>query len=223
MRSRSIALPVAALAAALALAGCHHAAAPASSSQPAAAVQLGPKPANPNLDYTAHIVTTMGTIDATLFPRRAPLTVGNFVGLADGTQAWRDPATGRIAHRPLYNGTTFHRVIAGFMIQGGDPLGTGMGTPGYQFKNEIVPSLTYDRPGRLAMANAGPNTNGCQFFITTTPQPHLNGGYTIFGQVTHGQKIVDAISKVPTNPANNRPLKPVVIQKITITTAARKS
>ncbi|MGH9536005.1 MAG: peptidylprolyl isomerase [Terriglobales bacterium] len=230
MRSRLIALSVAALAAALALAGCHHAAPPATSSAtnrataaPAATAQLGPKPANPKLDYTADIVTTMGAIEVTLFPRRAPLAVGNFVGLATGTQAWRDPATGQIMHRSLYSGTIFHRVIPGFMIQGGDPLGTGMGTPGYQFANEVSPSLTYDRPGRLAMANAGPNTNGSQFFITTAPQPHLNGGYTIFGQVIHGQQVVDAISKVPRNMQNNMPFKAVVIEKITVHTAPRRS
>ncbi|MGH9490712.1 MAG: peptidylprolyl isomerase [Terriglobales bacterium] len=217
MRFRS-AVPLAlAVLAALAFAGCHHAAAPASSAaQPAASAQLGPKPANPNLDYTADIITSMGDIQAQLFPRRAPLAVGNFVGLATGTQAWRDSATGKITRRPLYSGTIFHRVIPGFMVQGGDPLGTGMGTPGYEFPNETSPSLTYDRAGRLGMANAGPNTNGSQFFITTGPQPHLNGGYTIFGQVTAGQKVVDAISEVPRDMQNNRPLKPVVIEKITI-------
>lgn len=217
MRFRAAVFPALALLAALALAGCHRAAPPAGAASAPRAAQLGPQPANPNMHYTAQIITSMGTIDAQLFPRRAPLAVGNFVGLATGTQAWRDPATGQITHRPLYNGTIFHRVIPGFMIQGGDPLGTGMGTPGYEFKNETAPGLTYDRAGRLGMANAGPNTNGSQFFITTSPQPHLNGGYTIFGQVTQGQNVVDAISAVPRNLQDNKPLKPVTIQAIKIT------
>ncbi len=175
---------------------------------------LAPKPANANLNYTARIVTTMGTITAQLFPRQAPLAVGNFVGLATGTQPWFDLKTGRVSHQPLYNGTIFHRVIPGFMIQGGDPLGTGNGTPGYMFPDEQS-SLQYDRPGRLGMANAGPNTNGSQFFITVAPRPNLNGHYTIFGQVTAGQQVVDAISKVPRN-SHDRPLQPVQILRIEI-------
>ncbi len=190
---------------ALMLGACH-----SSSSGPV----TGPTPAPPG-NYSATIITNMGNIDIELFPQQAPLAVGNFVGLADGTQPWTNPATGQIEHKPLYNGTIFHRVIPGFMIQGGDPTGTGTGNPGYQFKNEIAPGLTFDRAGRVGMANAGPNTNGCQFFITTGPQPHLNGGYTIFGQVTKGQEVVDAISKVPRN-SSDRPLKPVVIEKIEV-------
>ncbi len=177
--------------------------------------KLGPQPAPPG-NYTATIETSLGNIEIELFPQQAPLAVGNFVGLAQGTQPWKNPKTGEIEHgKPLYNGTIFHRVIPGFMIQGGDPLGTGTGDPGYQFANEIVPGLGFDRAGRVGMANAGPNTNGCQFFITTGPQPHLNGGYTVFGQVTKGQSVVDAISNVPRN-RQDRPLTPVVIKTISI-------
>ena len=176
----------------------------------------GPSPAPPG-NYTADIRTDLGTITVQLFPRRAPLAVGNFIGLAEGTQAWRNPRTGMVeTHQPFYNGLTFHRVIPNFMIQGGDYLGNGTGDAGYEFKNEIAPSLTFDRPGRLAMANAGPNTNGTQFFITVAPYPSLNGNYTIFGQVTAGQNVADAISRVPTDPANNRPLTPVHIVSIVI-------
>ena len=132
---------------------------------------------------TAVFDTTMGTLRCKLFPKESPKTVANFIGLADGTKDWKDPATGQTKHGvPLYSGTIFHRVIPDFMIQGGDPLGSGFGDPGYKFADEIVPSLTFDRPGRLAMANSGPGTNGSQFFITEVPTPHLNGHHTIFGQ-----------------------------------------
>jgi peptidyl-prolyl cis-trans isomerase A (cyclophilin A) len=174
----------------------------------------GPKPAAGGR-YTAQIQTDMGEIDVELFPTQAPLAVGNFVGLATGKQAWLDPTTMQVVQKPLYNGTIFHRVIPGFMIQGGDPLGNGQGNPGYQFPNEISPDLKFDRAGRLGMANAGPDTNGSQFFITVAPQPHLDGGYTVFGQVTKGQDVVDAISKVPRDPSD-RPLTPIHIVKITV-------
>src|SRR5450755_1751010 len=131
---------------------------------------------------TAIIQTTVGNITCTLFPDKAPLTVANFIGLATGTKDWKDPKTGKMMHTPLYDGTIFHRVIPNFMIQGGDPIGTGSGDPGYSFKDETSPDVTFDRPGRLAYANAGPDTNGSQFFITEVPYPSLNGGYTIFGQ-----------------------------------------
>jgi cyclophilin family peptidyl-prolyl cis-trans isomerase len=132
---------------------------------------------------TAIIETTAGNITCTLFPGQAPLTVANFIGLSNGTKDWKDPKTGQTVHGvPLYNGTIFHRVIPNFMIQGGDPVGNGSGDPGYSFKDEFSPSLTFDQPGRLAMANSGPNTNGSQFFITEVPTPHLNGHHTIFGQ-----------------------------------------
>ena len=170
---------------------------------------------------TAVFRTTMGTLRCKLFPKEAPKTVANFIGLADGTRDWRDPATGNTNHRvPLYNGTIFHRVIPDFMIQGGDPLGTGTGDPGYQFADEIVPSLTFDRPGRLAMANAGPNTNGSQFFITEKPTPWLNGHHTIFGQCDDATvELVKKIARVPTGP-NNKPLTPVRIEKIVIERSA---
>jgi peptidyl-prolyl cis-trans isomerase A (cyclophilin A) len=176
----------------------------------------GPTPA-PAGQYTADIQTDFGTITVALFPDKAPLAVGNFIGLTEGTQAWRDPRSGAIEqHKRFYDGLTFHRVIPNFMIQGGDAMGNGSGSPGYQFANETSPDLLFDRPGRLAMANAGPDTNGSQFFITVAPYPSLNGNYTIFGQVLTGQSVADAISKVPTHPANNMPLTPVHIIKITI-------
>lgn len=186
------------------LAGCH--------SQPQVA---GPTPAAPG-NYTADIQTDLGTITVQLFPQQAPLAVGNFIGLAEGTQAWRDPASGQVeAHRRFYDGLIFHRVIPQFMIQGGDHLGTGTGDGGYAFANETTPALTFDRPGRLGMANAGPNTNGTQFFITVAPYPAGNGNYTIFGQVIQGQNVADAISQVPRD-SNDKPLTPVHIVKVTV-------
>jgi peptidyl-prolyl cis-trans isomerase A (cyclophilin A) len=166
---------------------------------------------------TAVFRTTMGTLRCKLFPKEAPNTVANFIGLADGTRDWKDPATGRAKHGvPLYNGTIFHRVIPDFMIQGGDPLGTGTGEPGYQFADEISLSLTFDRPGRLAMANAGPNTNGSQFFITEKATPWLNGHHTIFGQCDEASvELVKKIARVPRGPGD-KPLTPVRIQKIVI-------
>jgi peptidyl-prolyl cis-trans isomerase A (cyclophilin A) len=160
----------------------------------------------------------MGRIVCRLYSRLAPKTVANFVGLATGAKAWTNPATGKVEHgKSLYNGTTFHRVIPDFMIQGGDPLGTGEGGPGYQFNDEIVPSLDFSIAGRLAMANAGPNTNGSQFFITVSPQPQLDGHYSIFGQCTPDSIIVaETITDVPTDPDNNKPLSPVTLDKLTI-------
>ncbi|HVA63734.1 MAG TPA: peptidylprolyl isomerase [Terriglobales bacterium] len=186
------------------LAGCHRAAAVS-----------GPQPAGPG-NYTADIQTDLGTITVQLFAQQAPLAVGNFIGLAEGTQAWRDPRSGKVeTQQPFYNGLTFHRVIPQFMIQGGDAMGDGTGDGGYQFANETSPDLAFDRPGRLAMANAGPNTNGTQFFITVAPYPSLNGNYTIFGQVTQGQNVADAISQVPRD-SRDKPLTPVHIVKVTI-------
>src|SRR5579875_380577 len=170
-------------------------------------------PSEPGL--YAVIYTSMGNIVCRLFEKEAPKTVANFRGLATGTKAWTDSASGKIKHTPLYSGTTFHRVIPGFMIQGGDPLGTGEGTPGYQFEDEIDPNRSFDRPGLLAMANSGPNTNGCQFFITVAPAPHLNGHFSLFGEVVSGQDVADAISQVPRD-AEDKPLTPVKIIKITI-------
>ncbi|MGH9392846.1 MAG: peptidylprolyl isomerase [Terriglobales bacterium] len=192
------------LAGLLALGGCH-----------STAAVPGPTPA-PAGAYTADIQTTLGSITVQLFPQQAPLAVGNFIGLAEGTQAWRDPVSGKIEKgKPFYPGLVFHRVIPNFMIQGGDALGNGRGDGGYIFKNETTPALSFDRPGRLAMANAGPDTNGTQFFITVAPYPSLNGNYTIFGQVTQGQNVADAISQVPRD-GNDRPLTPVQIAKVTI-------
>ena len=163
----------------------------------------------------AIIYTSMGNIVCRLFEKEAPKTVANFRGLATGTKAWTDPKTGRVRHNPLYPGTTFHRVIPDFMIQGGDPAGDGTGSPGYKFDNETDPNLKFDRPGMLAMANSGPNTNGCQFFITVAPAEHLNGDYSIFGEVVSGQEVADAISKVPRN-AEDKPDTPVAIKAIVI-------
>jgi len=176
----------------------------------------------PAAEPTAVIETTMGNLRCKLFPKEAPKTVANFIGLADGTKDWTDPATGQTKHgAPLYSGTIFHRVIPGFMIQGGDPLGTGTGDPGYKFADEIVPSLTFDRPGRLAMANAGPGTNGSQFFITEVPTPHLNGHHTIFGQCDEASvDLVKKIARVPRN-ARDMPTTPVRINKIVIVKAAK--
>ncbi|MCM2324415.1 MAG: peptidylprolyl isomerase [Oligoflexia bacterium] len=167
-------------------------------------------------DRTAVLKTSAGDITVKLFADQTPKTVENFVGLATGKKAWTDPKTGKeIKGTPLYNGTIFHRVIPEFMIQGGDPLGTGTGGPGYQFEDETKPTDKFDRPGILAMANAGPNTNGSQFFITLKPTPWLNGRHTIFGEVTQGMDVVNKIVAEPRGP-NDRPEKPVTIQKITV-------
>jgi peptidyl-prolyl cis-trans isomerase A (cyclophilin A) len=164
----------------------------------------------------ATLQTSKGDVRIKLFPNHAPKTVANFVGLADGSQAWTDPQTGKqVEGRALYDGTVFHRVISGFMLQGGDPLGSGRGGPGYQFKDEFHPELSFDRPYLLAMANAGPGTNGSQFFITVGPTPHLNRRHTIFGEVVSGQDVVDAIAVTPTD-RSDRPLDDVVIQHIAI-------
>ena len=161
--------------------------------------------------------TTMGRITCQFFQRQAPKTVANFIALAEGTKDWIDPATGKKQHnKPLYNGTIFHRVIPNFMIQGGDPIGIGTGDPGYQFEDEFDPNLKFDLPGRLAMANSGPNTNGSQFFITEVPTPHLNQRHTIFGQCdTSSLDVVKAIARVAQD-SQNKPLTPVVLKKVTI-------
>jgi len=171
---------------------------------------------------TAVIDTTAGKMTCTLFPDKAPEGVANFIGLARGTKDWTNPMTGAKKHGvPLYNGTIFHRVIPEFMIQGGDPLGNGQGDPGYKFKNETSPDLRFDRPGRLAYANAGPDTNGSQFFITedVAHSAHLSGGYTIFGQCDDATvELVKKIARMPRD-ANDRPNDPVKINKITILNA----
>jgi peptidyl-prolyl cis-trans isomerase A (cyclophilin A) len=164
---------------------------------------------------TATLRTNHGTVVVRLFPDQAPKTVRNFVELAEGSREWTDPRTRRSASAKLYDGTIFHRVIPEFMIQGGDPLGTGTGGPGYKFGDEIHPDLAFDRPYLLAMANAGPGTNGSQFFITTAPTPWLNGKHTIFGQVISGSEVVEAISKVSTG-RNDRPVDDVVLESVAI-------
>lgn len=165
----------------------------------------------------AVIYTSMGNIICRLFEKQAPKAVANFRGLATGAKPWTDPVTGKVKHTPLYSGTTFQRVIPGFMIQGGDPMGTGEGSPGYTFEDEIDPNLNFDQPGVLAMANSGPNTNGCQFFITVAPASHLNGHYSIFGKVVSGQEVADQISTVPRD-NNDKPRTPVKILRIAIRT-----
>ena len=165
----------------------------------------------------ATLHTTEGTVRVQLFPDHAPKTVQNFVGLADGSGEWTDPNNGKKGDRPLYNGTVFHRVIKGFMIQGGDPLGTGTGGPGYRFKDEIHPELAFTKPYLLAMANAGPGTNGSQFFITVANTTHLTGKHTIFGEVADqdSRDVVDRIATTPTGQMD-RPRTDVVIDKIDI-------
>ena len=162
--------------------------------------------------------TTAGKLTCTLFPKQAPETVKNFIGLATGTKDWKNPVSHASKHGvPLYDGTIFHRVIPNFMIQGGDPAGDGTGDPGYTFKDEFSPDLTFDRPGRLAMANSGPNTNGSQFFITDVPTPHLNGKHTIFGQCDAASvELVKKMERMPRDPRNDRPFKPVKINHVTI-------
>jgi peptidyl-prolyl cis-trans isomerase A (cyclophilin A) len=164
---------------------------------------------------TATLRTNQGPIVIRLFPDHAPKTVRNFVDLAQGGREWTDPRTGSVTTGRLYDGTIFHRVIPNFMIQGGDPLGTGTGGPGYQFADEFHPELQFDRPYLLAMANAGPGTNGSQFFITTVPTPHLNRRHTIFGEVIQGQEIVDQISHTATD-GRDRPVKDVVLESVEI-------
>ena len=171
---------------------------------------------------TATLATNHGDIVIQLLPDHAPKTVENFVGLAEGTKEWLDPATGQVSGRPLYDGLTFHRVISNFMLQGGDPQGTGSGGPGYTFDDEFHPDLRFDRPYLLAMANAGLDpsgrgTNGSQFFITVVPTDWLNRKHTIFGEVTDADSkaVVDAIAATETD-GFDRPLEPVVITKVTI-------
>ena len=168
----------------------------------------------------ATLHTNQGDIKINLFGNHAPKTVANFVGLSDGTKEWTHPGTGQPGEGPLYNGVIFHRVISGFMIQGGDPLGQGFGGPGYQFGDEFHPELVFDKPYLLAMANAGPGTNGSQFFITVGPTPHLNRRHTIFGEVADAESraVVDKIAATPTG-RNDRPVEDVVINSIDIAAA----
>ncbi len=169
---------------------------------------------------TAVIDTTAGKLTCKLFPDKAPIGVANFIGLAKGTKEWTDPASGaKKTGVPLYDGTIFHRVIPDFMIQGGDPKGDGTGDPGYKFKNETSPDLAFDQPGRMAYANAGPDTNGSQFFVTEVPYPSLNGGYTIFGQCDDASvTLVKQIARMARD-SSDRPYQPVKINHISIENA----
>ena len=161
--------------------------------------------------------TTMGRITCQFYQQQAPKTVANFIGLAEGTIDWTDPATKKKQHhKPLYDNTTFHRVIPEFMIQGGDPTGTGMGDPGYSFNDEFDPNLNFDKPGKLAMANSGPNTDGSQFFVTEQAVDSLNQHYSLFGQCDDSSvEVVKAIARVQRD-ANDKPLNAVVLKKVTI-------
>src|SRR5207302_3311261 len=162
--------------------------------------------------------TTAGKMRCTLFEKETPETVANFIGLATGTKDWKNPVSGSTKHGvPLYDGTIFHRVIPNFMIQGGDPADNGSGDPGYKFKDEIVATLMFDRPGRLAMANSGPGTNGSQFFITEVPTPHLNGRHTIFGQCDEASVVLEKrIARMARDPSDDKPFRPVKIKHISI-------
>jgi peptidyl-prolyl cis-trans isomerase A (cyclophilin A) len=161
--------------------------------------------------------TSMGRITCQFFQKQAPKAVANFIGLAEGTLDWTDPDTKKkMHHKPFFDNTTFHRVIPEFMIQGGDPTGTGMGDPGYSFNDELDPNLNFDKPGRLAMANSGPNTNGSQFFITEAGYDSLNQHYTLFGQCDDASvNVVKTIARVPRD-GNDKPLTPVKLKKVTI-------
>jgi len=162
----------------------------------------------------AHFTTSEGNFTARLFDAETPNTVANFAGLADGTKEWTDPRTGKKVKQPYYNGTIFHRVIAGFMIQGGDPLGVGTGGPGYTFADEFHPKLRHSKAGLLSMANRGPNTNGGQFFITLAETPWLDNKHTVFGEIIEGMAVVRAIGGAATSKPGDRPIKPVTIEAV---------
>jgi peptidyl-prolyl cis-trans isomerase A (cyclophilin A) len=194
------------------------AAKPSSAAKPAPAAKPPVHHAAATGKPTAIIETSVGTLTCTLFPDKAPIGVENFIGLAKGTKDWKNPVSGSTKHGvPLYDGTIFHRVIPNFMIQGGDPAGNGTGDPGYKFKNEVSSDLLFDKPGRLAYANSGPDTNGSQFFITEVAVPHLNGNYTIFGQCDEASvALVKVIAHKATDPSNDKPFRPVKIVHIKI-------
>jgi peptidyl-prolyl cis-trans isomerase A (cyclophilin A) len=164
----------------------------------------------------AHFTTSEGNFTARLFDDKTPNTVANFAGLAEGTKEWTDPRNGRTVKQPYYNGTIFHRVIDGFMIQGGDPLGQGTGGPGYNFADEFHQELRHDRAGILSMANRGPNTNGGQFFITLAPTQWLDGKHSVFGEIVEGMDVVKKIGATATSKPGDRPLKPITITGLTI-------
>ena len=165
----------------------------------------------------AHFTTSEGNFTIRLFEKEAPKTVASFIGLADGTKEWTDPRSHQKVKKPYYNGTVFHRVIAGFMIQGGDPLGNGTGGPGFTIVDEFTPKYRHDKAGILSMANIGqPNSGGGQFFITLAPTPWLNDKHTIFGEVTEGMDVIKKIGATQTSKPGDRPLKPITIQTVTI-------
>jgi len=186
------------------------------------ATHAAPHTATTSAEPTTVFDTTVGKLRCKLFEKETPITVKNFIDLATGAKDWTNPVSHVTKHKtPLYDGTIFHRVIPNFMIQGGDPAGNGSGDPGYTFKDEIVSTLTFDRPGRLAMANSGPNTNGSQFFITEVPTPHLNGRHTIFGQCDDATVVlVKQIARMASDPSDNRPFRPVKIVHISIVRGA---
>lgn len=183
----------------------------------AAEKKVNEKKAMPKREKGMYVTfeTSMGNIVCKLFEKETPVTVNNFVDLAEGKKEWVDPNTGQKVKKRLYDGLIFHRVIPNFMIQGGCPLGNGTGGPGYRFQDEIVPTLKFDKPGILAMANSGPNTNGSQFFITHVPTPWLDGKHTIFGEVVEGQNVVVAMGNVNRGPGD-KPVTPVILKKATI-------
>jgi cyclophilin family peptidyl-prolyl cis-trans isomerase len=202
------------------------AAKPAQAKPAAAKPAAPPVPDRPDGVYATFTILQgnepMGTIVAKLYEKEMPTTVANFIGLARGTKAWRDPKTNRLMRKPLFDGLTFHRVIPGFMIQGGDPTGTGMGGTEV-IKDESNPALTFNKPGLLAMANAGPNTGSCQFFITERPTlPHLDGKHPIFGEVIEGQDVVEKIARVPRG-ENDKPNAPVIMKTVRIDRYPRTS
>jgi peptidyl-prolyl cis-trans isomerase A (cyclophilin A) len=164
----------------------------------------------------AHFTTSEGNFTARLFDAETPNTVANFTGLADGSKEWTDPRSGQRVKQPYFNGTVFHRVIADFMIQGGDPLGQGTGGPGYNFADEFHATLRHSKPGILSMANRGPNTNGGQFFITLVPTPWLDDKHSVFGEVVEGMDVVKKIGATPTSKPGDRPVKPITIETVTI-------
>jgi peptidyl-prolyl cis-trans isomerase A (cyclophilin A) len=164
----------------------------------------------------AHFTTSEGNFTARLFDAETPNTVANFAGLADGSKEWTDPRTGRKVKQPYFNGTIFHRVIDGFMIQGGDPLGQGTGGPGYTFADEFNPKLRHSKPGILSMANRGPNSNGGQFFITLAETPWLDDKHSVFGEIVDGMDVVKKIGSTATSKPGDRPVKPITIEAVTI-------
>ena len=164
----------------------------------------------------AHFTTSEGNFTARLFDAETPNTVANFAGLADGSKEWTDPRTGRKVKQPYFDGTIFHRVIDGFMVQGGDPLGQGTGGPGYTFADEFSPKLRHAKAGILSMANRGPNTNGGQFFITLAATPWLDDKHSVFGEVVEGMDVVKKIGGTPTSKPGDRPVKPITVESVTI-------